>query len=138
MFCGVRFSFRYQIWTFSFCIFFYPNFRVYSRNSREKYVSPSNMSPMSFPMIFWREISVNGENQKKNSFWSLNKIQSNQIVVFLWFLVWIINYFIYITACQTEGFFFWFVYRPTRELFSHMETPPLPMKSCKFWPMRVL
>ena len=27
------------------------------------------------------------------------------------------------------------VYRPTREFFTHMETSPLPMKGCKFWPM---
>ena len=28
-------------------------------------------------------------------------------------------------------FFFW-VYGPTREFFTHMETPPLPVKGCKF------
>ena len=27
------------------------------------------------------------------------------------------------------------VYRPTREFFTHMETSPLPVKGCKFWPM---
>ena len=26
------------------------------------------------------------------------------------------------------------VYRPTREFFTHMETSPLPVKGCKFWP----
>ena len=29
---------------------------------------------------------------------------------------------------------FW-VYRPNREFFIHMETSPLPMKGCKFGPM---
>ena len=27
------------------------------------------------------------------------------------------------------------VFRPTREFFTHMETSPLPVKGCKFWPM---
>ena len=27
------------------------------------------------------------------------------------------------------------VYRPTREFITHMETSPLPVKGCKFWPM---
>ena len=27
------------------------------------------------------------------------------------------------------------VYRPTREFFTHMETLPLPVKGCKFWPI---
>ena len=26
------------------------------------------------------------------------------------------------------------VYSPTREFFTHMETSPLPVKGCKFWP----
>ena len=26
------------------------------------------------------------------------------------------------------------VYSPTRECFTHMETSPLPVKGCKFWP----
>ena len=29
---------------------------------------------------------------------------------------------------------FW-VYRPTREFFTHMDTSPLPVKGCRFWPM---
>ena len=28
---------------------------------------------------------------------------------------------------------FW-VYHPTREFFTHMQTSPLPLKGCKFWP----
>ena len=27
------------------------------------------------------------------------------------------------------------VYRSTREFFTHMETSPLPVKGCKFWPL---
>ena len=27
------------------------------------------------------------------------------------------------------------VYHPTQEILTHMETSPLPLKSCKFWPM---
>ena len=27
------------------------------------------------------------------------------------------------------------VFRPTREFFSHMETSPMPVKGCKFWPL---
>ena len=27
------------------------------------------------------------------------------------------------------------VYRPTQEFFTHMETSPLPVKGCKFWPI---
>ena len=27
------------------------------------------------------------------------------------------------------------VLRPTREFFSHLETSPFPVKSCKFWPL---
>ena len=27
------------------------------------------------------------------------------------------------------------VYLPTREFFTHMETSPLPVKACKFWPL---
>ena len=27
------------------------------------------------------------------------------------------------------------VFRPTREFFIHLETSPLPVKGCKFWPM---
>ena len=27
------------------------------------------------------------------------------------------------------------IFRPTRELFTHMETSPLPVKDWKFWPM---
>ena len=27
------------------------------------------------------------------------------------------------------------VFRPTREFFSHLETSPLPVKGCKFWPI---
>ena len=27
------------------------------------------------------------------------------------------------------------VFRPIREFFTHMETSPLPVKGCKFWPM---
>ena len=27
------------------------------------------------------------------------------------------------------------VWRPTREFFTHMESSPLPVKDCKFWPM---
>ena len=30
---------------------------------------------------------------------------------------------------------FFGVYRPTREFFTDMETSPLPVKGCKFWPM---
>ena len=50
---------------------------------------------------------------------------------------------------QTLGFFCWRspkfisqinmfvygVYHPTWEFFTHMETSPLPVKGCKFWPM---
>ena len=28
-----------------------------------------------------------------------------------------------------------FVVRPTQELFTHLETSPLPVNDCKFWPM---
>ena len=27
------------------------------------------------------------------------------------------------------------VFHPTREFFTHLETSPLPVKGCKFWPM---
>ena len=30
---------------------------------------------------------------------------------------------------------FFGVYRPTRKFFTHMETSPLPVEGCKFWPM---
>ena len=30
---------------------------------------------------------------------------------------------------------FWFFFRPIRELLTHMETSLLPLKSCKFWHM---
>ena len=30
-----------------------------------------------------------------------------------------------------------FVWSPTREVFTYMETSPLPVKGCKFWPMLV-
>ena len=30
---------------------------------------------------------------------------------------------------------FFGVYRPTRKIFTHMETSPLPVEGCKFWPM---
>ena len=29
------------------------------------------------------------------------------------------------------------VLRPTREFFTHMETSPLPVKGCKFWPRHI-
>ena len=47
-----------------------------------------------------------------------------------------------ISSIQTHLFFFdlclfclFGVYRPTRKLFTHMETSPLPVKGCKFWPI---
>ena len=32
-------------------------------------------------------------------------------------------------------YFLIWVFRPTREFFSHIETSPLPVKVCKFWPI---
>ena len=39
---------------------------------------------------------------------------------------------IYETTCL---FCLSWIFRPTREFFTHMETSPLPVKGCKFWPM---
>ena len=38
----------------------------------------------------------------------------------------------YISSCC---FCLFWVYRPTQEFFTLMETSPLPVKGCKFWPM---
>ena len=39
------------------------------------------------------------------------------------------------TPSLTCCFVLFWVYRPTREFFIHMETSPLPVKDCKCWPM---
>ena len=37
--------------------------------------------------------------------------------------------------CMLPVYFFGVVYRPTRACSTHMETSPLPVKSCTFWHM---
>ena len=45
--------------------------------------------------------------------------------------------FTYATVCLCVYLFvcLFGVYRPTQEVFTHMETSPLQVKGCKFWPM---
>ena len=47
----------------------------------------------------------------------------------------IINCIIQLLPRSRVGLFVLGGFRPTREFFTHMETSPLPVKGCKFWPM---
>ena len=59
----------------------------------------------------------------------------NHIVLMIRALI--INYGTFVNkfVCLYIWFFGGGVYRPIRKFFTHIETSPLPVKGCKFWPI---
>ena len=99
--------------------------------------------PMQARNIFERQrdfliqqISLQGQEMYKLPEMFVAMLKQCQQNSLFCFTIWTCMFIDVCNGCTFIRFICLFgVFRPTREFFTHLETSPLPVKGCKFWPM---